>query len=312
MATEQSQPADSDESIVSRMAAALEPEAEPAIAVEQTAQPEADAAAEGAADAEEGAEQQEETQADDFAEVEDDDGIAHKIPAKLKDAFLRRQDYTRKTMAAAEQARLAHDKLQYVEAREQLTGSLIQDIVEYKSLQSQVEQYQALNIGDLYQDTRQALQVMELRQQLERKLAAKGEEIKAKSQQAEQITQQHRGNQWKMAVEGAKQRIGSFTPGEDAAMAKQVQDLGFDTAELQSRFADPRFLQLVYKAAKWDALQGKKPEAVAKATVAPPVIKPGASRGAAVQAEQRYRDARAQLKKSGDLRDAARLFLLRG
>lgn len=310
MDTEQSAP-DSD-AILSRMTAALAPEgedeqpAEPTQAVEE--QP-----TEGEAPQEDSQDVEATDTADEFAEIEDDTGVTHKVPAALKDAFLRRQDYTRKTMAAAEQTRLANDRIQYAEAREQVTGALIQDIVEYKSLQSQLEQVNAIDVAEAYRiDPGQAMQIMDRRARLERQIADLGSNIKTKAQQAEQMTQAHRGNQWKIAVEGVKSRIGTFTPGEDAAMAKQVQELGFDKSELESRFADPRFLHLVYKAAKWDALQSQKPAAVAKASSAPPVVKPGASRGAAVAAEQRYRDARAKLSKSGDVNDAARLFLLRG
>jgi hypothetical protein len=95
-------------------------------------------------------------------------------------------------------------------------------------------------------------------------------------------------------------------------MLKLVQSLGFSERELKTRFADSRFLQMAHKAAKWDVLQAQKPKAQEAAKSAPPVLKPGASKGANVVAEQKYRDQRAQLKKSGSVNDAAALFLMKG
>ena len=48
--------------------------------------------------------------------------------------------------------------------------------------------------------------------------------------------------------------------------------------------------------------------ALATAQKAPPVIKPGASKGQNAEVSQRFKDTRQSLRKSGSLDDAARLI----
>lgn len=94
-------------------------------------------------------------------------------------------------------------------------------------------------------------------------------------------------------------------------MVQTLKSLAIGEQEFKSRFADPRLIALAHKAAKWDMLQASKPSAVATAQKAPPVVKPGASKGPGVAAEQRYRDTRQSLRKTGSVQDAAKLMLLR-
>lgn len=293
-------------SIEDRLIAALEPEAaqEPA-QVEQT--PEAEDSAE---EAEAEVEQPEEA---DFAEVQDEEGRTHKVPAALKDQFLMRADYTRKTMEAANLAKAAQDRIHFAEAREQITAAVVQDIAEVKALELQLKQFEGMDIASLYQsDPGTALRLRDQRDELRRQIAEKQQAIGTKARTLQEGQQQHFAKQWQMAVEGVKQRIGQYTPGEDAAMLKQVQALGFTEEEMKGRYADPRILHAIYKAAKWDTLQANKGKAVKSAESAPPVVKPGASKGPGVAADQKYRQTRESLKKSGSVHDAARLFMLRG
>ena len=100
-----------------------------------------------------------------------------------------------------------------------------------------------------------------------------------------------------------------MTPAEDAAMLKTVKDLGFSQEELTARFADPRILQAIYLASRATTLAGKKSEALAAVSKAPPVMKPGAMKqGSASQ--NKYRELRDRLKKTGDSGDAARLIMM--
>ena len=106
--------------------------------------------------------------------------------------------------------------------------------------------------------------------------------------------------------------IGDISAADNAAMLRTVESLGITPQEFKSRFADPRIIAAVHKAAKWDSLQASKPNAVKTANLAPPVVKPGASKGPSQAADKRYQDTRQSLKKSGSVEDAAKLFLLRG
>lgn len=299
-------PSGPDASIESRMLAALSTEPEAAPAEEAAAAPEVtneavDAPAEP------------EVAAEDWAEIQADDGQTYKVPAAVKDGYERRADYTRKTMEAANLAKAAQDRLHYAEAREQFTASVVDEIASLKALESQLKSFEGFDVGALYAtDPGTALKLRDQRDELRRQVDEKKRAIGAKARELQSMTQMHFEKQWEMAREGAKQRIGTFTPGEDMAMLKQVEALGFTMEEVRGRYADPRILHAIYKAAKWDTLQAGKGQAVATAQAAPPVVKPGSSKGPSVQAQQKYQDARAKLKKSGSLQDAARLFLMRG
>ena len=220
---------------------------------------------------------------------------------------------TRKTMEAATGAKAAHDRLQYAEAREQFASQLVVEIAEVKSLEAQLKQYEGIDLGQLYAtDPGSALRLRDQRDDLRRQVEQKQSALAQKGRQLDHVQKQHYEQQWKFAVDGAKQRIGQFTPGEDMAMLKQVQELGFTEEEIRGRYADPRILHALYKAAKWDTLQAGKGKAVAAVQKAPPVVKPGASKGPGVAAEQQYKKAREQFKRSGSMADGARLLMLRG
>jgi hypothetical protein len=241
-----------------------------------------------------------------------DDGTQVKVPAVLKDSLLRQQDYTKKTMLVAELHKQAEDRLQYAEAREQISTAVLEDVTQLRQLQTQLKQYQDADWAAIYDaNPGQALRAQQQMRQLEQQVQQKQGEIQAKAQHFQRATSQHRDVQWSKAEAGAMQMIGKITQQENIAMAQTLKSLAISDDEFKQRFADPRIIAAVHKAAKWDMLQASKPGAVQSASKAPPVVKPGASKGPGVAAEQRYRDTRQQLRKSGSVDDAAKLMLLR-
>jgi hypothetical protein len=306
MTTEQS--TDSGASIEDRLLASFAPEAAEPEAPAETQEPAAELLD---TDGDEQAVPEEST--DDLVEVEAEDGTAHKVPAALKDAFLRQADYTRKTQHAATLVQTAEDRLQFAEAREQFTSTVINEVSELRAMQQRLKEFDNVDLGALYNsDPGTAMRVRDQRDDLRREIAKREQGIGTKAQQLQQMQEQHYAKQWSLAVDGVKKAIGHYTPGEDAAMLKQVEILGLSIKEVKGRYADPRILHAIYKAAKYDAIQSRKGAAVETAAKAPPIVKPGASKGPGVAAEQKYRDARDALKKSGSVDAAARLFYLRG
>lgn len=246
---------------------------------------------------------------DDSVDFVDDDGQSYKIPKALEGKIHLRSDYTRKTTEAANLAKVAQDRIQYAEVREQFSEAISQKAAEVHSLKTEMKRLREMDVSQL--DPSMMWRINQQCELLREQITEGERQIQGGRAQLQSIAQQHSERQWQLAVEGAKQRIGQFTPGEDSAMRKQVETLGFSENELKGRFADPRFLQLVHKAAKWDALQATKGKSLEAVKSAPPVLKPGASKPGAAQA-QNYQDARAKLRKTGDVRDAAKLFLMRG
>jgi hypothetical protein len=214
----------------------------------------------------------------DFVDIEDDDGATYRVPPALKESFLRRKDYTEKTQRLAAQQEQTNDRADYLQAREAVMAEVMADVGQLRALQTEHAKYAALDWQALYNaDPGQALKLRDQRDQLEKQMAQAQGTIQQKAQRIEKNAADHAGYQWDYAVKGAAERIGKVTPQEDAAMLKAVQTLGFTEKELKSRFADPRFLHAMWKAAKWDMLQGSKVQSLEVARRAPPVIKPGSS-----------------------------------
>jgi hypothetical protein len=212
----------------------------------------------------------------DLVEFELEPGEVFKGPQKLKDAVERNRDYTVKTQELAAMRKAVEDKAQFVEAREQLMTQLDGELSEYRALQAQQKQYESLDWNALYNaNPGQAMQLRDQRDDIARQLQVKEQAIRGKTQHMAGMQSQHADKQWALATEGAKQRIGKLSPDEDLAMAAQVRALGFDDGEFKTKLADSRILHAIYKAAKWDALQSGKTQALLRANTAPPVIKPG-------------------------------------
>lgn len=238
---------------------------------------------------------------------EADDGEVVKLPAKAKDAVERWKDYSRKTAETAKLRLQAEDRMRFAEARDKLSTEVFQDATEVRILQTQLQQLQAIDIGQLYAtDAGQALALMQRTNMLKDQLGQKQQALDAKSRHLTQALQQHTSTQWELAEQGARERLGTLTEADNTAMLKQILALGFTPEEFKSRFADPRLIHMAYKAAKWDAAHSAAP--VKAASKAPPVLKPGASHGQAAADEQRHRDQRARLKKTGRMEDAIALL----
>ena len=314
MSTEQS-PVDSGDSIESRLAGALSREepASEAAPVEPAAVSSPEPTEQSDNTEGEAVEETADEGTDEGFDFEADDGTVVKAPAALKGAVLRQKDYTQSKQALANLQAQATDRLQYAEAREQLAAAVIQDVADLRSMQSELQKFQSADWSALYDaNPGQALKFQQQMRDLEKQCQDKQAAIQGKAAHIQQATAKHVQFQWERAEQGARELIGTITPAENVAMAQTIKGLGISEQEFKSRFADPRIIAAVHKAAKWDALQSGKSKAVASATNAPPVVKPGASKGPGAASQQRYADVRSKLRKSGSLDDAARLFLLRG
>ena len=242
-----------------------------------------------------------------YAEIEDDDGQTYRVPEKLKESFLRWKDYSQKTAQVSEIRKAAEDRMMFAEAREQVFGQITQDIAEFKSLQAQRQQFENVDWGALYNaDLGQAVKLRDQRDMLDRKIAEMAQGIQGKASHAQKSLADHQQYQWQLAVTGAKQALGNYTEADDAAAAKWVQTRNVSEKELKGRFAAPWVLEAVHKAAKWDAIQGGKSAAVAKAQAAP-VIKPGASSNMPAQVKQDFAFRKA-MKATSNSNERAKLI----
>lgn len=267
--------------------AALLSAPEPAAQPETDADPEAPESAEAAPDATAETEEQSLDEAPDDeseqapaladeAEIEWSTaaGETFKVPVKeLKDGYLRQADYTQKAQALAEERKAADRHLQQQFAEVEAFST---DLAQITATQETLKQYQsldwdALRNADPQQYTLLKLQERDLKDQLQTH-AANYQQRKA---QVSEMT----ARQFQQATQEAVKVLARDIPGFSEATVKAMRDYGLKegfTADELSKVADPRLFKALHKAAQWDALQGKKPEAINRVKTLPPkaTVKP--------------------------------------
>ena len=297
MADEQPQ-AGSAPSIESRMAAVFgASEPAPEVAPEQTT-PEAETPAE--------------TSAPDTEEDFDVDGTNYRLPPELKakvsewkEGALRREDYTRKTQELAEMHRQVTTMAETAHARQQFEASVQAERTELERVKSDMARYKGLDWASLDIDAH-----LKLRTQLEQ-LKDRSKELEGEiNTKAGQFAQWSEGKKRELVQQGSKflsPTIKGWGPETAKGIAEVAKSVGYTPEEIEGVF-DVRFVRLAHKAAEYDRLMSGKQAALETAQKAPPVIKPGASKGQNAEVNQRFRDTRQSLRKSGSVDDAARLI----
>lgn len=216
-----------------------------------------------------------EAETDDLVEAEYE-GKTYKVPKELKDALLRTQDYTRKTQEVAEMRRAAEQRVQAIQAQEQIMAATFDKAAELKQIQSQLSQFDQVDWQALSDaDPVQAQKLLIARQNLERSYGQKAQELQMAQAQYQQLTAQQRQQMLQEAARELKQRLPEF----DAKMAERirttVKEYGYSDQEL-SNVTDPRLVQVLHDAMKWRELQAQKPQAMKKVAEAPKAVKPQA------------------------------------
>lgn len=245
--------------------------------------------------------------APELAEVEYN-GKTFKVDPELREAVMLKSDYTQKTQEIASVRRtLEIEKAAFQSAQafnQQVSG--IKD--EMNRLTSLKEQAERIDRNSLNTDQRLDLDY-ELRK-IDRQIADLDGQIKR-----QESDHQARFNQFVVAaVMESEKFMSRKVPGWNEQSGKALHEygvqLGIPTEKLTTGwFADPTATHVMWKAQQWDKLQSSKPAVANKASGAPPVSKPGSSAAQKSLQQSEYRKARDQLKKSGSLEDAAKLFM---
>jgi len=221
---------------------------------------------------------------------------------ELLSGYSRTQDYTRKTMALADQRKSLEGELDQIrQERAQLSQVLEQIDVQ--------DQEQEPNWDLLYQqDPQQWLIQREVwRERQERKRALVEE--KQRLLQAQEADKQRVVSQF---VEQERGRLNEVLPqwrdekvakAEKTKVAEYAKKIGFTDQEI-SQFYDHRAVSTLYKAMKFDELQSGKPKAAKKTA---PVAKAGAA-NTTPKARDAYRKSQQRLAKTGKVADAAQAF----
>lgn len=212
-----------------------------------------------------------------FVEVEFE-GNLYEVPENLKDALLRQSDYTTKTQEVAAQRKevevqlgaikQAHDQFQFAE-------SIQGDVIKAQQLDETAKQwheYLRNNIDQLSSTDIEKIRLTIEDSRRERDEIAQS--VQSKQSEFQQAQEQSHAELLNKGTEVLRQKI----PGWGEQEQKQVRDyalsIGFTEADI-GQVVDPRQVEVLYKAAQFDALKSGVTPAVKKVQAAPS-IKPKA------------------------------------
>jgi len=196
---------------------------------------------------------------DETCEIEYE-GRCYTIPAALKGAFLRQQDYTRKTQDVARERRLLEGARNAIASELAGQQQHVRDIAALIYLDEQLQQLKQINWPMLRQQNPQGaemaagrlMQFTEARNLVARKLAEKlrARALLARETEAKRVAKAH-------------QELGRDIKGWNAETAKRLREyglsLGFEPDELAA-VTDPRAIKALYRAFLGDQ-QSRTPSA---------------------------------------------------
>lgn len=220
------------------------------------------------------------------AETDDEeidyDGEKFKVPKKLKEAFMRQQDYTQKTQTVAEQRKAVEAQEAEIQRKAQLQQQNIAEYAEAYSLDNQLKQYQQIDWQQLIEaDPVQAMkldrQMRELQQRRDQVVAA----VTQKQQQQALQMQQETAKRLQEGRAVLEREIKDWSPELGKKLLDYGQSIGFKAEEL-ANVTNPVAVKLLHKAWQFDQLMKKSASEKDKPVPQEkPVTRITASKGAA-------------------------------
>ena len=241
----------------------------------------------------------------------DYNGEKKKLSAKeLREGFLAKQDYHRNIQKVKAQEQEIQQKVQQAElqAAQQYAERLalhqqaVQRLSGVKSMQ-QIEELSRQDPAAAQQEFLKLISVNQTMQSLEQeRQAAMQKHQQAMSQALEQAKLKSR--------EILESDIKGWGPDlYTKVLTGVVKDYGFKNQEVE-QVVDARLVKVFHDAYQYRQLQQAKPEISKKVVTVPKVLKPGSAEKPN-PASSAVQEAEKSFKKSGDWRDAAKLYLAR-
>ena len=228
---------------------------------------------------------------------------------ELIKGYSRTSDYTKKTQTLAEQRKAIEAEKARIEEAAKLRDQYAQRLAIVEQMLVQPEE----NLSELKETDpiAYAVKVAE-RAEREKQLAAVRQERQqlAMRQQADQ--QERLRTHLSSEAEKLKAAIPEMADEvKGEVIRKEIKDfarsIGFSEQELASVY-DHRAVLTLYNAMQWQKLQQGKPQATKKVAEAPKMLKAGTTGKQSTAEQDAMKKMRAKLAKTGDRRDAARLF----
>ena len=224
---------------------------------------------------------------------------------ELIQGYQRNADYTRKTQELAQER---NQSSEFVERSKKDVEAKLQKLNELNNAaQAQLQQeYAEVDFEKLYdEDPVEAAR-------LEHKMRRKHEQLAQVQQQTQELQSQefnkYLGEQQKLL----SQKIPEFMDEQKGPRFKQqmrdyLGNIGFNDTEINSVY-DHRYVMLVKDAMSYRNLQKAKPQIKKKVANAPKVVKGGVAKSKGQADAEAKRQQLSKLRKTGQVRDAAKFF----
>jgi hypothetical protein len=214
---------------------------------------------------------------EDLVEVEFE-GEHFNVPPKLKDALLRKADYSRNMNALAEAKK---DYAQRIESADKLIEAaekLAEAKAHIRAIDVQIKGFDSVDFDKLESENPAQASLLALKlMQLQR---ARDTAVASEQSVSDAVAAERKKDIGAKQAEMLKSLAKDF-PGWGAEAGAKVtayaQKSGYSDEDIRN-FTDPRLVLALEKARKFDAIQDGKKQAVDKAREAQPVAKPGAPR----------------------------------
>jgi len=238
---------------------------------------------------------------------------------EIKELAQKGFDYTRKTQQLADERSRIQVMAQAIQQTAAMQAALVDDVGEAKAIQRELSRFPQTPEEWMKLSNDDPLGAFQTRTQYDAKMQQFQARI-AQIQQKQSQLQQSQGSITAEQLRSEFEKAQSLVPAwKDAEVFKKdsqgirsfLLSEGYGAQEVDT-LADARALGIAYKAWKYDQLAKAKADRLKEVRAAPPLaVKPGSATNANSVARAKEVDATQRLKKSGDLKDAAAVFLTR-
>lgn len=189
--------------------------------------------------------QEESTEVSDDEEIEFE-GEKFKVPAKLKDAFLRQADYTRKTQEVAEIRKQADAQAETVKQREVFIQQNVSEVARIHAIDAELAQFGQVNWDQLWDsDPVQAGKLNQRAQMLQAQRAQTEQVLTQRQAQFVQWQQQEAAKRLNEGQQVLKREIPNWGTEVQDQLRSYALDTGWSASELQN--ITPRQVVALYR-----------------------------------------------------------------
>lgn len=213
--------------------------------------------------------------ADDDTEEIDYEGKKFRVPKEARDAFMRQQDYTRKTQEVAEHRRALEQQAAAVQRQHAFHQSNIAEVAKLVSLDNQLQQYAQLDWNKLIaEEPQRAMALDRQMRDLQGQKAQIAQGLTQKQQQQALYEQQEIAKRTQDGQRELERDIKGWSPELAGKLLAYGASQGFKP-EVLSNVREPAFVKLLHKAHQYDQLLAQRTAKPAAAPLPKPVTKVG-------------------------------------